>query len=152
MRPGAAIAFIRRRRGVWGALMLVGRGDRVDAEAARIERPAEAAHDAALAGGVPAFENDDRALRRAEIGLLDELEHPLQRGQPALVVGEVELGMVDDVGEPRPTRDDERLRPQRMVVRHAGLSSAAGFRAGEARASTFCRDDATAIHRRSGAV
>ena len=111
---------------VLGALVLVGRGDRTDPEAARIERPAEAAHDAALAGGVPALEDDDRALRRAEIGLLDELQHALQRSEPPLVVGEVEPRMFDDVGEPRPPRDDKVLRPQRLVVRHARPSPDAG--------------------------
>jgi hypothetical protein len=47
---------------VLGALMFVRRSDRIDPEAARIEGPAEAANDAALAGGIRTLENDDCAL------------------------------------------------------------------------------------------
>jgi len=40
--------------------VLVWPGDRTDFEAARIECPAKPARDAAFAGGVPTFENDER--------------------------------------------------------------------------------------------
>jgi hypothetical protein len=52
-------------------LMQSWRGDRIDPEAARIQRPAQPAHDAAFAGGIPAFQHHHRALGRAEIGLLN---------------------------------------------------------------------------------
>ena len=47
---------------VASTLMLVRSGNRVDLEAARIERPAEAADEASLAGGIPSFEDDERTL------------------------------------------------------------------------------------------
>ena len=53
---------------------LIGCCDRMHLEAARIERPAEPPDEAALAGGVPALEHEQRPFRRAEIGLLDDLE------------------------------------------------------------------------------
>ena len=76
-------------------------------EAARIERPAEPPHDAALARRVPALEHDDRAVRAGEIGLLDALERLLELGEAPLVVGEVDGGKMPDVGEARVSGDDE---------------------------------------------
>jgi hypothetical protein len=49
----------------------------MDLEAARIERPAEAANDTALAGGIPAFKHDQGSLRTAKVSLLYELKHAL---------------------------------------------------------------------------
>ncbi len=40
------------------------------------ESKAKTAHDAALAGGIPSLKHDNRPLRAAEIGLLDELKNP----------------------------------------------------------------------------
>ena len=67
--------------------VLVGRGDRVHLEAARIERPAEPPDEAALAGGVPALEHEKGPFGRAEIRPLDDLELALQGVQPPLIVG-----------------------------------------------------------------
>jgi hypothetical protein len=85
------------------------RGDRINLEAARIERPAEAADDAALAGGIPPFEDDDRAFARAEIGLLDRLHLALHGLQLSLVVLRVDLGMLGDGHQLGPLGDEEVL-------------------------------------------
>src|SRR6202035_3287660 len=66
---------------VLGAFVLVRRGDRVDLETAWIKRPAKAANDAALAGGIPSLDHEKCPLRRSDICLLDELKHTLQRRQ-----------------------------------------------------------------------
>jgi hypothetical protein len=88
---------------------LVRGGDRMHLEAAGIERPAEPSDDAALAGGVPALEHQERPFGRAEIGLLDELELGLQRAQPPLVIGELHLRVLLDPRKVRTAVDDEVL-------------------------------------------
>ena len=50
----------------------------MDLEAARIERPAEAANDTALAGGIPTFKHDQGSLRTAKVSLLYELKYALE--------------------------------------------------------------------------
>src|SRR5208283_400242 len=76
-------------------------GDRVHLEAARIERPSQAANNAALACSIPALEHDDGALGRPEIGLLNALKRFLKFLETALVVDEVDLRKALDVGKPR---------------------------------------------------
>jgi hypothetical protein len=76
-------------------------------EAARIERPAEPPHHAALARGVPAFHNDHGTMRGAQIGLLHELQGLLHRRQPALIVGELDDRKALDRREARRPADDE---------------------------------------------
>jgi len=68
---------------------LVRRGDRMHLEAAGIERPAEAPDNTALTGSVPALQDDDRAMRGAQIGLLDQLQGLLHGGQAAFVIGKL---------------------------------------------------------------
>jgi hypothetical protein len=97
--------------------MFVRRSDRIDPEAARIEGPAEAANDAALAGGIRTLENDDCALGGSEIRLLYELKHSLKRGQAALVINEVHLGVFGNRAKPRTERDLEAPRTHRAVER-----------------------------------
>ncbi len=84
---------------VLGALVLVGGGDRMDLEAAGVERPAETPHDTALARRIPSFEHDKRPVAAGEIGLLNKLKHPLKRGQAAFIIGEVHFWMISDVLE-----------------------------------------------------
>jgi hypothetical protein len=89
-------------------LMLIRRGDRVHLEATGIERPAEAADDAALAGRIPSLEHEKRTFRGAEIGLLDELQRLLQRRQAPLVVGKIHLRMGLDRRQPRAAPHDKK--------------------------------------------
>jgi len=50
----------------------------MDLEAARIERPAEATNDTALAVGILALKHDRGSLRTAKVSLLYELKHALE--------------------------------------------------------------------------
>jgi hypothetical protein len=50
----------------------------MDLEASGIERPAKAANDTALAGGIPTFKHDQGSLRTAKVSLLCELKHALE--------------------------------------------------------------------------
>src|SRR5271165_2702788 len=84
-------------------------GDRVHLEAARIERPAQAAHDAALASSVPTLENEDSAMGRPEIGLLNALKSLLKLGETALVVGELDLRKALDVGKSRSSSGNNKV-------------------------------------------
>ena len=61
----------------------------MDLEASGIERPAKAANDTALAGGIPTFKHDQGPLRTAKVGLLYELKHPLQGSEASFVVSKV---------------------------------------------------------------
>ena len=73
-------------------LLPLGRsGDRVRLDATRVERPSQAANDAALASHVPTLENEDSALGRPEIGLLNALKRFLKFLKTALVVGELDF-------------------------------------------------------------
>ena len=84
-------------------------GDGVDLEASRVERPAEPPDHAALASRVPAFKHDDRALRRAEIGLLDALQRLLQLGETAFVISEVHRREAVDRGQVWTPPDDDEI-------------------------------------------
>src|SRR5262249_19232506 len=88
-------------------LALAGSGDAVHLETARIERPAEPANHAALAGGVPSLEDDDSAIRRSQIGLLYALQRFLQVAEPTFVVCEVDLWEAHDSGKVWAFGDDE---------------------------------------------
>ena len=90
-----------------GTLVLSRRGDGMDLEAAGIECPAEAADDTALAGSIPTLEHDERTFWGAEIGLLDELQRPLQGREPPFVVGVIHFGVRLDRRKPRAARNDE---------------------------------------------
>ena len=67
-------------------LLGTGRSDRPHLEAARIERPPQAADDAALAGGVPALEHYRRPPLVCPVGERDLLQVLLQPAKPGLVL------------------------------------------------------------------
>ena len=72
-------------------LLTLGRsGDQMHLEATRVERPTQTANDADLARGVPTLNNEDSALGRPEIGLLNALKRFLKFLETALVVGELD--------------------------------------------------------------
>ena len=56
------------------------------------------------------LQHQERPLRGAEIGLLNELKRALQRRETPLVIGEVHFGKFADLREPRAAHDDEILR------------------------------------------
>src|SRR3954468_11079284 len=89
------------------ALPIVWCCDRMHLEAARIERPAEPAHHAALAGGIPALQYDDGVMRGAEIGLLHELQRVLHGGKSAFIVGELDRREMLHRGEMGATENSE---------------------------------------------
>src|SRR5436189_1292 len=99
--PTAAIAEILV--GQFPALQRIGG---VHLETARIERPAQPAHYAALACSIPAFQDDDGTMRRAEVRLLHALQGLLHYGQTALVVGELHRGEALNRSEVRSFADD----------------------------------------------
>src|SRR5271166_5934581 len=98
-----------------------GRGNRVHLEAVRIERPAQPAHHAALARGIPAFQHDDGAMRRAEVGLLHALQGFLHLGEAALVIGELHHREALDRRQPGTPGDDE-VSGFHLVPTTAGLA------------------------------
>ncbi len=62
-----------------------------------------------LPAGIPSLKHDNRPLRAAEIGLLDELKNPLQRRQTLLVIGKIQFGEFGNFREMRAARDGEFL-------------------------------------------
>src|SRR5208337_509163 len=83
-------------------LLTLGRsGDRMHLEATRVERPARAANNAALARSVPTLENDHSPLGRPEVGLLNALKRFLEFLKTALIVGELDLRETLNFGKSR---------------------------------------------------
>jgi hypothetical protein len=73
----------------------------------RVERPPQAANDAALARSVPTLKNEDSALDRPEKGLLNALKRFLKFLKTALVVGELDLRETLNFGKSRTFRNNK---------------------------------------------
>jgi hypothetical protein len=69
--------------------------------------PSRACDNSALAGGIPAFENDNGPFSGPEIGLLDRLHDTLHRFQPALIARKPNRWMLGDLGQRGALGDNE---------------------------------------------
>ena len=79
----------------------------MDLEAAGIQGPSQTPNDPAFACRVPSFEHDHGALRRSQIGLLQQLQRMLHRFQAPFVISDCDLRKVRDRGQPGRPENDE---------------------------------------------